>query len=155
MDTAAGEQPVEGEGTNEAAGTANPVARDAVDGERGGFRIVEIDGGAWVAKVENRPQRWVLLKNDVVLTQGDLTQGDPYTKTNPFLFSAGSGGPSAVTLDVLQGDEIGLLIHRVGPVPGTFVGIDMTLTLTIPEPGTLGLSCLAGCIVILKRRRRG
>jgi hypothetical protein len=115
--------------------------------------LVQINGGAWVAKVENRPQRWVLLKNDVVLTQGDLTQGDPYTKTNPFLFSAGSGGPSAVMLDVLQGDQIELLIHRVGPVPGTFVGIDLTLTLTIPEPDTIGLSCLAGCIVILRRRR--
>jgi hypothetical protein len=116
--------------------------------------MIEIDGGAWVAKAHNRPQRWVLLKNGAVLTLGDLTQGDPYTKTNPFLFSAGSGGPSAVMLDVLQGDQLELLIHRVGPVPGTFVGVDLSITLTIPEPATVLLGLTWSLLVVSARRRR-
>lgn len=117
---------------------------------------VHIDGGVWMSKVFDRPHQWELLKNGVVFSSGGLSQNDPYDKSNPFEFAAGSGGPSAVDLTVAQNDEIKLLIYKSGSyfTPGTLVGMNYQIRF-VPEPGgwILGTLGAAGIALVSTRRR--
>jgi hypothetical protein len=115
---------------------------------------IQIDGGVWIAKAFDRPHTWELLKNGAVITSGSLTQSDPYDKTNPFAFAAGSGGASAVEMSVSAGDEIELLIYRpIGTlIPGTFVAVDLQIDL-VPEPSSMLLATTLLAAVALKRTR--
>jgi hypothetical protein len=103
-----------------------------------------IDGGLWISKAFDRPHTWQLLKNDIPITGGSLSQTDPWDKSNPFAFSAGNGGPSVLEFDVATGDQIGLLIYRpvFTFVPGTFVAVDLTIEL-VPEPTSLLILAIA------------
>jgi hypothetical protein len=117
---------------------------------------IHIDGGVWKTQAfQDRPHEWELRKNGAIFTGGPLTYGDGYDKSNPFLFSAGSGGASAVDLVVAPDDEIELLIYRTGGefAPGTFVAVDLQIQL-VPEPSTLGLLGGTGLAVLASRRRR-
>jgi hypothetical protein len=119
---------------------------------------IQIDGGVWMAQVfQDRPHYWELKKNGAVFTGGPLTYGDGYDKTNPFLFSTGSGGASAVDVAVAENDQIELLIYRTGGefAPGTFVAVDLRIS-RVPEPATIGLIAwgLTGGSMIRRRRSR-
>jgi hypothetical protein len=117
---------------------------------------IHIDGGVWMTQAfQDRPHYWELRKNGAVFTGGPLTYGDGYDKTNPFEFSSGSGGPSAVDLAVAQYDEIELLIYKTGSflTPGTLVAVDLSINL-VPEPSA---AVIVGSLVfagIAMRRRR-
>lgn len=90
--------------------------------------VVEISGGVWLArKAEGRSVVWKIKVNDVTITEGNLTSVDPFDSTNPFDLAAGSGGASALTLDVSVGDIVALELGRIS-LFGEFVGIDMTIT---------------------------
>jgi hypothetical protein len=117
--------------------------------------LFRIYGGLWIAKAFDRPHTWELRKNGGAFTSGVLSQSDPYSKANPFLFAAGSGGPTAVDVPVATNDQIELVIYRpVGTlVPGTFVGIELSIRL-LPEPSTAALSVCSITIAIAARRRR-
>ena len=117
--------------------------------------IVHIDGGVWMSKVFDRPHQWELLKNGVVFTSGGLSQNDPYDKTNPFEFAAGSGGPSAVDFAVAQNDEIKLLIYKSGSyyTPGTLVGMNYEIRF-VPEPTSLFLGAMSVIGLVAARTRR-
>ena len=116
---------------------------------------VHIDGGLWISKAFDRPHQWELLKNGVVFTSGGLSQSDPYDKTNPFAFAAGSGGPSAIDVTVAQNDEIKLLIYKSGSyyTPGTLVGMNYQIRF-VPEPTSLMLGVMAMARLITARTRR-
>jgi hypothetical protein len=113
--------------------------------------IAHISGGLWIAKAFDRPHTWELRKNGAVFTSGSLSQSDPFTKSNPFLFATGSGGASAVDVPVVINDQIELVIYRPlgGLVPGTFVG--MNYQIQVPEPAAA--TALLGLITITLRRR--
>jgi hypothetical protein len=98
---------------------------------------IHIRGGVWMAQAfSDRPHAWELRKNGVAFTGGPLTYGDGYDKTNPFPFSTGTGGASAVDMAVAQNDQIELLIYKNGSffTPATFVATDLNIEL-VPEPG--------------------
>jgi hypothetical protein len=115
---------------------------------------VRIDGGLWISKAFDRPHTWELRLNSNVFTSGALSQTDPYTKTNPFAFAAGSGGASAVKLTVAANDQIELLMYRpLGTlVPGTFVGMNYQISF-VPEPSSLLLGVFAMAGLARLRRR--
>jgi MYXO-CTERM domain-containing protein len=122
---------------------------------------IQIAGGAWVSKLFNRPMVWEIFRNGSLLTMGVMTQGDPYSKDNPFNFAAGSAGGSALNLAVQPGDTIALQIRRQSSATAsTFVGLNLQLSLTaVPEPSglisaALGLAALAGYAGWRQRRIR-
>lgn len=118
---------------------------------------IHIDGGVWMAKAfTDRPHQWELRKNGaVVLTSGPLTFGDSYDKTNPFLFSTGSGGIAAIDLEVAINDQIDLLIYKTGSffTPGTVVAMDLSIDL-VPELSTVTLFGIATISMLTVARRR-
>ena len=120
-----------------------------------GIGTAHIDGGLWIAKAFDRPHQWELLKNGVVFTSGGLSQSDPYDKANPFLFAAGSGGPSAIDVTVAQNDEIALLIYKSGSyfTPGTLVGMNYQIRF-VPEPAGWILGTLGGAGIVFASTRR-
>jgi hypothetical protein len=87
--------------------------------------VASVNGGVWLNKnLRGRPQKWTLSLNGTVLRSGDLTDGDPYTQSNPFLFRNGSGGPSAVSFAVKAGDQVKLTVFLGVPGgPGNDVGV--------------------------------
>jgi hypothetical protein len=116
---------------------------------------IHIGGGVWMAQAfTDRPHAWELRKNGTAFTGGPLTYGDGYDKTNPFLFSAGSGGAAAVELAVAQSDQIELLIYKTGSffTPATFVATNLSIEL-VPEPGSLALLACAGSVSLAAARR--
>ena len=107
---------------------------------------IHIDGGVWMAQAfTDRPHQWELRKNGGIITGGSLTYGDGYDKSNPFLFSTGYGGASAIDLNVVQSDQMELLIYKTGGffAPGTLVGVDLSIDL-VPEPSMLVLLVSSG-----------
>ncbi|MBA4378412.1 MAG: hypothetical protein C0395_07120 [Gemmatimonas sp.] len=67
-----------------------------------------IDGAIWETWTGQRSMRWSLVHNGSVLTSGDITTNGTYTAATPFAFAAGSGGPGALVLAVVPGDQIEL-----------------------------------------------
>jgi hypothetical protein len=72
---------------------------------------IKIVGGLWMAKEYNRPMIWEIRKNSVVLSTGELSQGDPYSINNPCEYAYGSGGSMALVQPVEIHDEIELMIY--------------------------------------------
>jgi hypothetical protein len=116
---------------------------------------VHIDGGLWMSKAFDRPHQWELRKNGVAFTGGGLSLGDAYDKANPFLFSAGSNGASAVDVTVAQNDELELLIYRSGSyyTPGTMVGMNYQIRF-VPEPDSWILALIAATSLGMAKSRR-
>ena len=72
---------------------------------------VNITGGVWMGRDIGRSNHWELAKNGVVLTGGDISSGDAFSRAAPFDFSAGSGGPAAVSnIPIIAGDQITLTL---------------------------------------------
>lgn len=74
--------------------------------------LAVVSGGAWNSKTNDRPMTWSLRKNGVEFSRGDMVYADPYSSSNPFLFTLGSGGPGAVQQTVAAGDTLELWIYR-------------------------------------------
>lgn len=116
---------------------------------------VNITGGVWMGRDIDRGNHWELAKNGVVLTAGDISSGDAFSRAAPFDFSAGTGGSSAVNnVSIAAGDQITLTLSRTGEF-GDFVGTNFTLTTTLaPEPMGLGIAALACGVMQVRRPRR-
>jgi hypothetical protein len=90
--------------------------------------VASISGGVWLNKnLNNRPQIWELFLNGTPLTSGTLSDVDPYTQSNPFLFASGSGGASAVSFRVTPGDQILLTVRRLS-ANGSAVAVDFRVS---------------------------
>jgi hypothetical protein len=98
------------------AGVANVTWTSPIAG------LVDISGFAWNARDIGRSNQWTLLLNGAVLTTGSVASGDAFDRSNPFFFSNGSGGASALD-DVLVavGDVVTLEIANTSQF-GDFVG---------------------------------
>lgn len=132
--------------------SANVLWISPVDG------TIDISGAVWMGREIGRSNDWQLFVNGALISSGSISSGDPFDRLNPFLFSMGLGGPSALlNVPVSIGDTVQLDIVRTS-LFGDFVGANLTITATeapptaIPEPSTgwaLGTSIL---IVFLVRR---
>ncbi len=112
--------------TDEANGVGNGPANVRWTSPFNG--VVNLVGGVWMGRDIGRVNNWTIYKNSTALTSGGIASGDPYSRTNPFSFAAGSGGTGAVTgLSVATGDVIKLEFNKSGTY-GDFVGVDLTIT---------------------------
>jgi hypothetical protein len=104
--------------------------------------IVTISGDVWDARpLAGRDNSWSLLVDGTVVSSGASIDGTD--RANPFLFSAGTGGTAALTVDVVAGSTIDLQITATSAA-GNFVGVNFTLTgSSVPEPSGLVLGGLA------------
>ncbi|MGQ0799285.1 MAG: hypothetical protein ACT4NL_04110 [Pseudomarimonas sp.] len=88
---------------------------------------IGVVGGVWMARDTGRSNRWTLLLNDISISSGEIASGDPFSRTQPFNFAAGSGGPAAINaLQVEVGDVLELRIERTSNF-GDFVGVVLEL----------------------------
>ncbi|HYC53337.1 MAG TPA: hypothetical protein VEL28_00135 [Candidatus Binatia bacterium] len=93
---------------------------------------VSIRGAVWATREIGRSNDWALYHNQTLLTQGGIGSGDAYSRAEPFLFTAGSGGVDAVTdVDVEEGDTLSLVLTRAGSV-GDLVGVKMRIACSTP-----------------------
>ena len=96
-----------------------------------------ISGGVWSVNNLGRANHWELFRNDSSLSRGSVFDGGTATRADPFQFSNGSGGASAITsIPVRQGDLISLNLSKLSP-DGDFVGVNLSISLKTPEPSAL------------------
>ena len=101
---------------------------------------------------------WTLRVNGSRISGGSLTSDDSFTSSNPFDFSAGDGGTSALSFPVSVNDVIALKLRRPSTYPSNeFVGVDLTITATpVPEPSSLTLLFIGAiCLFSYKMHRKG
>jgi len=118
--------------------------------------MIDISGSAWMDDNEpTRGNQWSIYLNNDLLAQGFLSGSDPYTRASPFDFSTGSlSTPNALDdIPVTMGDVVKLEYVRTSP-DGYFVGTELTITGTIPEPGSIALLALAGLALLVRQRCR-
>jgi hypothetical protein len=127
--------------------------------------LASISGNVWQLKnIPERSNHWSLYDNGVLLTGGDITGADAYDRTNPFDFSAGTGGPSMLqNIPVLPGDVLSLFIVSTTSNPtrdGYFVDTNLTIDVTtadtgsVPEPASLLVFAGLGTVIGLGAMRR-
>jgi hypothetical protein len=114
-----------------------------------------ISGNVWMGRDISRSNHWALYHNGSLLTEGDISSGDPYNRASPFDFANGSGGPLVLQdIPVSAGTVFELRITRTS-VPGDYAGVNFTVT-TIPEPATaiLAVACAAAFSIRRGKRRQ-
>jgi len=96
---------------------------------------IDVSGGVWMGRDIGRGNLWDISKNGISLTGGAIFSGDPYSRSSPFLFSAGSGGPTVLNqIPVAVGDVLRLQITRTS-APGDYAVVNLTVTATPDLPG--------------------
>jgi hypothetical protein len=107
--------------------------------------VVDMTGAFWIARDIGRSVNWIISVNGTAITGGTVASGDPYSRANPLLMSAGSGGPSVLqNIPINAGDTIGILTLK-GSLSsfGDFIGIDWTITYQPPAAAAVPIG--AGC----------
>ena len=101
--------------------------------------VVQVSGAVWMGREIGRSNQWTLSKNGTTITEGAISAGDPFSRSSPFDFAAGSGGAAAVqNIPVQAGDVIALTLTATTPAGGSgdFVGTEFSVDLapTAPPP---------------------
>jgi hypothetical protein len=98
---------------------------------------VTITGAVWLGRDlgQGRANHWSLYHGTTLLTEGDVFDGDSYSRSTPFFFSAGSGGSNAVrNLAVAPGDCVKLELVKTAASPyGEFTGVKLAVV-SVPAP---------------------
>jgi hypothetical protein len=118
--------------------------------------LASITGDVWMGREISRSVDWSIWDNGTKITGGTVASGDPYSRSSPFLLSAGSGGAAAITnISIATGDTLRLQLDTTPDTPyGDFVGMNFTITTSsVPEPTSV-LAISAGLGALLVRRRR-
>jgi hypothetical protein len=104
---------------------------------------IDISGGVWEGRDWDdagggfRGNQWNLYVRDVLISSGTVEGGDPYSSNNPFPFSLGSGGASAVTgIQVSRNDVVRLELVRTS-VWGDYVGVNFRIATVSPPSLTI------------------
>jgi hypothetical protein len=107
---------------------------------------IDVSGNIWMGRNISRGNHWELSFNGIPLTSGDVFSGDPYSRSSPFSFAAGSGGPTVLTqIPVAVGDVVRLQVTKTSAA-GDYSGINLTITAAaVPEASAfIALSLVAG-----------
>lgn len=95
---------------------------------------INISGSAWISPSIDRSNRWELYLNGTLLSSGNMLAQGGYYRSNPFSFSAGSGGaPILNNIPVSAGDVVKLQIVKLSTF-GHFVGVNLQITLSNCAP---------------------
>ncbi|MDH5270869.1 MAG: T9SS type A sorting domain-containing protein [Candidatus Krumholzibacteria bacterium] len=105
-------------------GDANVIWTSPVAGS------VDIAGSAWLTRDIGRAVDWSPLHNGSLLTVGSLYSGDPFTRSSPMNFAAGTGGAGVIAgIPVQIGDVIELRLDTTSPnTLGDLIGINLTIS---------------------------
>lgn len=89
--------------------------------------FIVIRGAAWMVRELGRSNNWILLRNGVVISDGSLFSGDPYSRASPFDFAEGAAGAAALQrIPVLVDDSIELRIEQTSG-SGDFVAVRLEI----------------------------
>lgn len=89
---------------------------------------IDISGAVWATRAFGRSNDWFLFLNDVLLTSGTVSDGDPFDRSNPFLFELGSGGAAALQdIPVSVGDVVKLEFQQKFGFGEDYVGVNVTI----------------------------
>lgn len=107
--------------------------------------VVGVSGSVWLTRNVGRSVVWSILVDGVTQTSGTVFDGDPYSRSNPFPLSAGSGGPAPLgSIAVTAGTVITFLTVKAPSSPfGDFVGVDLSISYG-PTPASavsIGVGC--------------
>lgn len=96
--------------------------------------FVTISGSVWYAHTgQARGNHWSLYHNGTLLTEGDIFDGDAYSRALPFDFRTGSGGSNLLqNISVNAGDTIKLLLAKTSQY-GDLAGVNLTVV-SAPQP---------------------
>jgi hypothetical protein len=115
----------------------------------------DLSGAVWIGRDIGRSNHWRLSINGTVVTEGDISSGDAYSRANPFDLSTGTGGASVLNdVPISSGTVVKLEFDAMGGA-GDFVGVDFTVN-AVPEPGAvlLLLGGLTAWAVFYRKRLR-
>ena len=118
--------------------------------------LATISGAVWMGREIGRSVDWSIWDNGTKLTGGTVFSGDSFSRSTPFLLSAGSGGAAAITnINIATGDQLRLQLDTsTGSAFGDLVGMNFKITTSaVPEP-TTGIAFTVGLVAMLLRRRR-
>ncbi len=100
-----------------------------------GNGTIDIAGGVWMGRDIGRADHWALLVGSTMISQGDISSGDPYSRASPFDFALGSGGAGVLqNIPVLSGDVVELLLARTS-FNGDYVGVNLTINAALAGSG--------------------
>lgn len=107
--------------------------------------VVSMTGAFWIARDIGRSVNFIVSVNGTAITGGTVASGDPYSRANPLLLSAASGGPAVLqNIAVNTGDTIQLLTLKGPASPfGDLICIQWTITLQPPAAASIPIG--AGC----------
>lgn len=115
--------------------------------------VIGISGAAWMPRDIGRSVTWSILVNGVSVTSGTVYSGDPFSRSNPYSLSVGSGGHSPVTnLAVVAGSTVVFrVVTSQAGANGDFVAVDMKVTYGPTDAATVpvGLGCGGGPVAPL------
>lgn len=126
-----------------ATGVANVMWTSPLNG------VADVTGGLWMARNIGRGNHFELFLNSTLLAQGNVSDGDIFSRSNPLGFSLGN-------LALRVGDVVRLEVTKTSTF-GDFSGVNLSIGVNeIPEPSLsiLVFSGLATFSAILRFRRR-
>ena len=89
---------------------------------------IDILGSVWATREFGRSNDWFLYLNGGLLTSGTVAGGDPYDRSNPFIFELGSGGPSVLrNISISVGDVVKLEFQQLFGFGEDYVGVDLRI----------------------------
>ena len=111
-----------------------------------------ISGNTWMGRDISRGNHWALFDDGILLTEGDISSGDSYSRATPFSFDTGSGGALALqNIPVSIGEVFELRITTTS-TPGDYAGVNFTVN-TVPEPSTLIFGVIGALGLAMRRFR--
>ncbi len=99
---------------------------------------VSISGKLWQVRNLNRTMNWSLQKNNIMVSSGVLNPGAS-DRANPVMLSSGSGGPLALSQNVIPGDKLELRLTSANTNLGEMVAVDFSINDNIVTPTVTGV----------------
>jgi hypothetical protein len=97
--------------------------------------IVSVMGSVWMGREIGRANLWQIFLNDELLTSGNISSGDAFSRADPFRFAEGSDSANVLrSIAVSEGDELRLVVTTT-TTSGDFVGVDLAIGCELPLCG--------------------